>query len=230
MRINGFQKMTLLDYPGKLACTVFTSGCNMRCPFCHNAFLVTQIDLSEEFEQEDILSYIRKRRGVLDGVCVTGGEPLLHRDAVDFLMRLKETGISVKLDTNGTFPERLRQAVEQRAVDYVAMDIKNSKGKYPETVGVPGFDISQVEESVAYLLSGAVDFEFRTTVVKQFHLLEDINDIAAWIKGAPRYFLQCFKDSGNLIGEGMEGVDEAQMKAFRDTARRYVPETEIRGL
>lgn len=230
MQIHGFQKMTLLDFPGKVACTVFTGGCNLRCPFCHNAFLVTELDGSERFETEEVLGMIEKRRHLLDGVAVTGGEPLLYEGTLDFLRRIKAMGLAVKLDTNGTFPDRLKRAVAEGLVDYVAMDIKNAPTMYPQTTGVPHLDMAPIRESVAFLLSGAVDYEFRTTVVAEFHSLEDMEEIGRWIGGAKRYFLQNFVDSGNLIDANMHGVDKPSMQALCNIAKKYISCVEIRGI
>ncbi|MBQ5791654.1 MAG: anaerobic ribonucleoside-triphosphate reductase activating protein, partial [Clostridia bacterium] len=162
MQINGFQKLTLLDFPGKVACIVFTPGCNFRCPFCHNASLVTHID-GERIEEEEILSYLKKRQGLLDGVVVTGGEPTLQGDLADFLGKVKALGYAVKLDTNGTSPEKLKTLVEKGLVDYVAMDIKNTAAKYPVTAGCGSAVLGKVEESIDFLLADTVDYEFRTT-------------------------------------------------------------------
>lgn len=230
MTIHGFQKTTLLDFPGKVASTVFTAGCNLRCPFCHNALLVTDIDPKSALDTEELLAYFEKRRGVLDGVCITGGEPLLHADTIDFMRRIREMGLLVKLDTNGSYPDRLRRVVEEGVVDYVAMDIKNSRAKYPLTVGIPDFDIAPVEESVKYLLSDAVDYEFRTTVVAEFHTLQDMEEIGEWIAGAKRYFLQNFVASDHLIDPNMHGVDAASMKALQRIASKYVKKVELRGI
>ena len=230
MKIHGFQKMTLLDFPGRVACTVFTAGCNLRCPFCHNAGLVTAIDEEEAFDPEEILAYIRKRQGVLDGVAVTGGEPLLYSDTLDFLRRLKELGMAVKLDTNGTFPARLKQAVAEGLVDYVAMDIKNAPDLYAATTGMPSIDLRPIRESVAFLLGEPVDYEFRTTIVAEFHSVEAMERIGHWIAGAKRYFLQNFVDSGHLISDDCHGVDRASMELLQKTAQQYVVDTRIRGL
>lgn len=230
MKICGFQKMTMLDYPGKVACTVFTGGCNFRCPFCHNAMLVTDIDENAVYAEDEILSYLNKRKGIIDGVCITGGEPLLQKDIGDFLIKVKETGMPVKLDTNGSYPEKLRELVSQGLVDYVAMDIKNSKEKYPLTVGLPGYDIGKIEESVEFLMSDAVDYEFRTTVVREFHTAEDIVEITKWIAGAKRYFLQGFVDSGNLIGSGMSALRPQEMVEICTKAQDLVPNTVLRGV
>ncbi len=229
MKISGFQKMTLLDYPGKVACTIFTAGCNFRCPFCHNASLVTHIDNESGYSEEEVLNYLEKRFGLLDGVCITGGEPLLQEGIADFLKKVKQIGYSVKLDTNGSFPERLQYLVSEGLVDYVAMDIKNSKDKYAETVGIKNFDITQILKSVDYLLQGNVDFEFRTTIVKEFHTTQDIVDASEWIKGAPRYFLQNFVDSGDLICEGLSAVNNQELYKMQQKAQENVVNTEIRG-
>lgn len=230
MKICGFQKMTMLDYPGKVACTVFTGGCNFRCPFCHNAMLVTDVDEDAVVSGEEIISYLNKRKGIIDGVCITGGEPLLQKDIKDFLIKVKATGMPVKLDTNGSYPEKLREIVSEGLVDYVAMDIKNSKKKYALTVGLPDYDIGKIEESVKFLMSDAVDYEFRTTVVREYHTAEDIVEISEWIAGAKRYFLQGFVDSGNLIGSGMSALRPQEMVDFCTKAQDLVPNTVLRGV
>ena len=230
MKICGFQKMTMLDYPGRVACTVFTGGCNFRCPFCHNASLVTEIDEDNLWDESEILEYLHKRKGIIDGVCITGGEPLMQRDIADFIRKVRETGMPVKLDTNGSYPEKLRELVKEGLVDYVAMDIKNSKEKYPVTVGLEKCDIGKIEESVSFLLSGAVDYEFRTTVVKEFHTAEDIASITDWISGAKRYFLQGFVDSGNLIGESLSAYRPQEMVEICAKAQEKLPNTVLRGV
>ncbi len=230
MRIDGLQKMTLLDFPGKVACTVFTGGCNFRCPFCHNALLVTKLPEKPDYTEDEILSFLEKRVGLLDGVAITGGEPLLNPDIADFIRKIRSMGYAVKLDTNGSFPERLKAIVSEGLVDYVAMDIKNRKEKYAETIGLKNHDLSKIEESVEFLKSGAVDYEFRTTVVKQFHTVEDIRAAAEWISGAKRYFLQNFVDSGELICEEVCGVDKETMLKMKSAAADFVSQTEIRGI
>ena len=222
--------MTLLDFPGKVACTVFTGGCNFRCPFCHNALLVTKLPEKPDYTEDEILSFLEKRIGLLDGVAITGGEPLLNPDIADFIRKIRDMGYAVKLDTNGSFPERLKAIVSEGLVDYVAMDIKNRREKYAETVGLKNLDLSKIEESVEFLKSGAVDYEFRTTVVKQFHTVEDIRAAAEWISGAKRYFLQNFVDSGELICEEVCGVDKETMLKMKSAAADFVPQTEIRGI
>ena len=222
--------MTLLDYPGKVACTVFTGGCNLRCPFCHNALLVTGVSGAKEYPEEEILSFLGKRKGLLDGVCITGGEPLLQKDIASFIIRIKEMGYFVKLDTNGCYPDKLERLAEEKLVDYVAMDIKNAFPFYPETVGIKDFDVAPVKKSAGFLLSGKVDFEFRTTVVKEFHSVSRIEALAKEIAGAPRYFLQNFVDSGNLIGSGLHPAGREELEKMAAAAKKHIPATQIRGI
>lgn len=230
MKFYGLQKLTLLDYPQKTACTVFTGGCNFRCPFCHNALLVTDIDGSKTYSEEEILGFISKRRGLLDGVCITGGEPLMHIGMAEFIRKIKDMGYKVKVDTNGTFPERLKELLENKLVDYVAMDIKNCKEKYAQTAGTENINLSDIEKSINILKSSDIDYEFRTTVVSEFHTKEDIRSIAEWIGGAKRYFLQNFEDSGNLIGENISSVSKEILEQMRNSARAFVENTQIRGV
>ena len=232
MRISGLQKLTLLDYPGHVACTVFTGGCNFRCPFCHNAPLVLPERMQgDENGEETVLAFLKKRQGILDGVAVTGGEPLLHRDIDAFLRQVKALGYSVKLDTNGSFPDRLRELVEAGLVDRVAVDIKNSPALYAKTVGVPGFDLTPVERTKNYLLSDPVEYEFRTTVVKGLHTRESLTEAAKWIAGAREYYLQQFKDSGDVIAiEGLGAFSGEEMHALADAVRPYVPSVRVRGV
>lgn len=230
MKINGFQKMTLLDFPGRVAATLFLGGCNLRCPFCHNASLVLPDGVREEYTETEVFSYLERRRGLLDGVCVTGGEPLLRTELPAFLAKIRQMGFAVKLDTNGTLPERLIALCSAGLVDYVAMDVKNALPRYAETVGVDGFDTAPVEKSIDFLLSRKVDYEFRTTVVRECHTVEDIAALAARIAGAKRYFLQSFVDSGDLLSEGLSAVSKETLTAMRDAARAFVPATEMRGV
>lgn len=229
MRIDGLQTLTLLDYPGKVACTVFTSGCNMRCPFCHNASLVCG-EVPPFMEKEEFFAFLKKRTGVLDGVCVTGGEPLLQEGLIPFLLEVKEKGFTTKLDTNGLLHDRLRAVVEAGAVDYVAMDIKNCKARYAETAGVPGLDLAPIEKSVQFLIEGKVDYEFRTTVVKELHNKADFDEIGQWLKGAKRYFLQSFKDSGDILSPGLSPMEKADLLEIRDRLRADIPVVELRGV
>ncbi len=230
MIVNGLQKLTLLDFPGVVACTLFTAGCDFRCPFCHNASLVYRDEGLERYSEEDILGFLRKRQGVLEGVAITGGEPLLNSDLAGFIKKIHSLGYKIKLDTNGSYPERLREIIEQGLADKVAMDIKNSKEKYGVTIGIPDYDISPVEESVNLLLNSGIDYEFRTTVTKNFHENEDFEKIGEWIKGAKAYFLQNFVDSGELIDGSVEGVSPETMSGYLETVKKYIPAAQLRGI
>ena len=231
MRISGLQKLAMVDFPGKLAATVFTGGCNLRCPFCHNALLVNRLEENPETHSvEEVLDFLQKRKGFLDGVVLSGGEPLLAGGAADFLAAVKAMGFAVKLDTNGCFPEALADILDRALVDYVAMDIKNSREKYAQTVGIPGFDTAPVEESVRLLQNSGVDFEFRTTIVKEFHTAQDLVSIGQWLAGSPRYFLQQFVDSGGLVGTGCSAADPLQLKEFVQLLHPFFGSVELRGL
>ena len=230
MIIKGFAKLTLLDYPGRVACTIFTGGCNFRCPFCHNASLATRAGEVPTIPESEIFDILRKRQGILDGVCITGGEPLLYGDELKgFIIKIKELGYAVKLDTNGSFPERLAALIEAGLIDKVAMDIKSSPKKYALTAGVEGFDISPILKSIEILKTSGIDYEFRTTVVKELHSAEDFEGIGRMIEGAKEYYLQSFVDSGDLIGEGMSAPSAEEIETYKKIAQKYVPNTQIRG-
>lgn len=229
MIFNGLQKMTLLDFPGKVAATLFIGGCNFRCPFCHNAGLVIR-DEREEFDDSEVLSYLSKRKGLIDGVCITGGEPLLCPELKDFIIKVKAMGLAVKLDTNGSFPEKLKDLVENGLLDYVAMDIKSSVENYSKAVGIENFNTEKIEQSIDFLLENKVDYEFRTTVVKELHTPEDIKALAKRIKGAKRYFLQNFVNSGDLIGKNLSAHSKETLEEMQKEAQKYIPETSLRGI
>lgn len=231
MNISGIQKLTLLDYPGKVACTLFTAGCNFRCPFCHNAGLVLPDRLEEaSITEDEVMSFLKKRAGILDGVAITGGEPLLHTDMPEFLEKIKNLGYKIKLDTNGSNPKLLKEIVNAGLVDRVAMDIKNAPTEYDKTAGC-SVDMEKIEESKDFLLTGTCDYEFRTTVVKGIHTKESLIAAAKWISGAKEYYLQQFKDSGNLINpEELTAFDENEMHGLADAVREYVPTAEVRGV
>lgn len=229
IKFYGLQKLTLLDFPGRMAATVFTGGCNFRCPFCHNRSLVFLNENEGEIAQDDIIDYLSMRNKVLDGICITGGEPLLHPGIKGFIKKVRGLGLKVKLDTNGSNFEGLKQLIDEKLVDYVAMDIKNCPDKYSKTVGLQNFDLSEVEKSKNYLLENHVDYEFRTTVVKQFHKAEDFEKIGEWIKGAKRYFLQNFEDHGSCIEEGLSAVSEDDLKLFKEKVKPFVEYVQIRG-
>lgn len=229
MIFGGFQKLTLLDYPGKVACTVFTKGCNFYCPFCHNAFLVDVCGEEESISADNVLSYLIKRKGILEGICITGGEPLLHDEIEAFIKEVKNLGFSVKLDTNGSFPDKLKALAGEGLIDYVAMDIKNSFEKYAETSGQKSFDLSPILESIDFLMSGTIDYEFRTTVSSPLHTVSDIEKIAQHIVGAKKYFLQNYVDSGHILGKNLSPIDEKTLAEMEKTAQKYVKTAQIRG-
>ena len=230
MRIQGLQKLTLLDYPEHTACTVFTAGCNFRCPFCHNASLVVNIPKEAEISEDEFFTFLQKRKGILDGVCVSGGEPLLQPDIELFIRKIKDMGFAVKLDTNGSFPDKLIHLVEKELVDYVAMDIKNSPETYAFTAGTETLDIVSVQKSVSYLMEGHVPYEFRTTVVKHYHSKESFEEIGKWLAGTEKYFLQNFVDSGDLIGKNTRGCSEEEMKEFLEVVKKHIPNAKLRGI
>lgn len=231
MQISGLRKMTLLDFPGKVACTVFTGGCNLRCPFCHNASLVLPERASGATDEAEVLRFLEKRRGMLEGVAVTGGEPLLHADLADFLRKVRGMGYEIKLDTNGTFPDRLRAVVEEGLVDRVAMDVKNAPLLYGKTVGLRDFDLADVERSKDYLLQGRVAYEFRTTVVRGLHTAKSLTAAARWIEGARAYFLQQYKDSGDVIRpDGLGSFTDDEMRELLAQVRTVLPAAELRGV
>lgn len=229
MKIMGLQKLTLLDFPGKTACTVFTAGCNFRCPFCHNASLVTHIEDAPSLTEEEFFKFLKKRQGILDGVCITGGEPTLQPDLEEFITKIKDLGYEVKLDTNGYNPEILKRLIEKGLLNYVAMDIKNSPSSYGKTVGIESFNLSPIEESIDILKNNDVDYEFRTTVVKELHTPEDIVNIGKWISGAKKYFLQGFVDSGDLIKNGLHGYNKNEMDKLVKLLKKDVPTAALRG-
>lgn len=229
MLIDGLQKLTLLDYPEKIACTIFTHGCNFRCPFCHNASLVVS-QTNEHISESEIKEFLEKRKGILDGVAITGGEPMLQKDLKEFIQTVKGFGYLVKLDTNGCDPDKLEELINEGLVDYVAVDIKSSPEKYPLVTGVPNFDVTPIKKTVELLKQGRVPYEFRTTVVKELHELDDFKTVAKWLEGCEHYYLQQFVDSGDIISEGMSAYDEETMKKIKDIVAVTVPCVELRGV
>ena len=228
VNIQGYQKLTLLDYPGKTACTVFTGGCNFRCPFCHNAPLVEH---PNEYRTalDEVLEYLQKRKGLLDGVCITGGEPLLQKDIAQFIAKVKAMGYSVKLDTNGGLPERLKEVIG--LVDYVAMDVKSSPGRYCEAAGCP-VELESVEKSIGIIKQSGVEYEFRTTVVKGLHDEKTLSELALWLGEVKRYYLQGYVDSGDILGDKhkLSAFTPSEMKSLLSIVRKYVPSACLRGI
>lgn len=230
MQINGFNKVTLLDYPKHLAATIFLGGCNMRCSFCQNASLVIDPTSVPAISVDEILSYLDKRKGIIEGVCITGGEPTIYPELHDFIKLIKSKGVLVKLDTNGSNPSLLKSLAEERLIDYVAMDIKNSKEKYGLTIGIPDFSLDKIDESVHFLLSCSLEYEFRTTIVKELHTKEDMLSIGQWIKGAKAYYLQNYKDSGDILCPGLSSHTKETLTEFAAVLEPYVNQVELRGV
>lgn len=230
MNISGLQKLTLLDYPSHIACTIFTNACNFRCPFCHNASLVLHPFKESFIAETDLFSFLKKRVGILEGVCITGGEPTLQPDLISFIDKVKELGYLVKLDTNGYRPDVLQELITTRRVDYIAMDVKNSKEKYAMTIGLDSFLLNNIEKSIELLLSNDITYEFRTTVVQEYHSLDDFISIGQWIKGASHYYLQAYTDSKDLIKEGLHPRSKDEMLLMKERLIPYVPNTYLRGI
>ena len=221
--------MTLLDYPGRVACTVFFGGCDMRCPFCHNAELLDGT-APAVMDDEELLAFLKKRKGLLDGVAITGGEPLLQKDVPEIAARIRELGYPVKLDTNGMHPDRLRKMIDAGLIQYIAMDIKNSPERYAETAGLKEIDLAPIQESISLLMQGKTDYEFRTTVVAELHDDRSFEQIGQWIKGAEHYYLQKFTDRETVPFEGLHAPTDEQMRKWADLIRRDIPSVELRGV
>ncbi len=228
MKILGLQKLSMVDYDGHIATTIFTSGCNFACPFCHNSSLVTNIVQSEEIDINDILAHIKKRKGIIDAVVISGGEPTLQPDLIDFIKTLKEYDVLIKLDTNGTRPEVIKNLVENNLIDYIAMDIKNSPTKYAITAG-KGVDIEAIKTSIKYIIESNIDHEFRTTLVSEFHNTSDIVEMSKMLKGAKKWRLQKFVDNDNCIMSGLHEIKKEQAIEMLKIAKEHVPNTALRG-
>ena len=230
MKIYGLNKTTLLDYPEHVAATIFTGGCNFCCPFCHNGDLVLRPQEYAEMPEEEVLAFLKKRKGILSGVCITGGEPTLQADLPEFIRKIKNMGYLVKLDTNGYRPMVLRALMEEGLLDYVAMDIKNAKGKYNLTAGKEALDTGLIEESIELLKKGTIPYEFRTTVVRQLHTKEDFLAIGEWLKGAEKYFLQSYRDNENVIQGGFSSYSREELEEFAGILRNFVKKVNLRGV
>ena len=229
MIIKGIQKLTLLDFPGRVACTIFTAGCNFRCPFCHNASLVLGADTpTGTIPTEELFAFLEARRGRLTGICISGGEPTLQPDLEDFIRRVRALGYAVKLDTNGYRPEVLERLISEGLVDYIAMDIKSSREGYSRLAGVP-VDIDKIEQSVRIIMHSGVPYEFRTTVIGDLHTEEDFHKMADWLAGAEKFFLQGFVDSGDVISGDIHGYDKSGMNNLLNVMKLKIPSAKIRG-
>lgn len=230
MQICGLNKTTLLDYPGRVAATVFLGGCNFRCPFCHNASLVTEPDSQPQLSREEVLSFLKKRAGLLDGICVTGGEPTLAPDLPDFLRKIKELGLLVKLDTNGYRPDVTKALINEGLVDHIAMDIKSSLSGYPLAAGRPNLPVEPVMESISLLMAGTIEYEFRTTVVGGLHTEKDFREIGQLLKGCRAYFLQPFVDSGDILAKGFTAPSRDMLDLCLRILRPTIPNAALRGM
>lgn len=232
MRICGLNKTTLLDYPGKVASTIFLGGCNFRCPFCQNGVLVIAPEEQPDHTQEEILGFLKKRRGILDGVCISGGEPTLANGLEDFLGKIKGLGYKIKLDTNGSRPQVVKRLVREGLIDKVAMDIKACPENYPLLTGIDAdrLDMDSVYETVEFLLHGRLEYEFRTTVVRQLHTEKDFTAIGQWLKGAKEYYLQAYKDSDGVLRPGFESYTLDELKEFQKILQENISLVEIRGI
>ncbi len=231
LKICGLQKTTLLDYPNHVAATVFLGGCNFRCPFCHNAELLGN-DAEVQYTREELLTFLKRRRNILEGVCITGGEPLLHPVALENLIRdIRELGLLIKLDTNGTRPEALEHLLQLGLLDYVAMDIKSGPEQYGFTVGIPGFSLDAINQSILLLKNSSISYEFRTTVVKGIHTKKDFEQIGPWISGCPNYFLQNYVNSEHVLNPcGLSEFSKDEMLQFADIVRPFVGQVSLRGI
>lgn len=228
MKICGLQKLTLLDYPGHLACTVFLGGCNFKCPYCYNTPLISLNECKEYISEDELLAFLDTRKGILKGVAITGGEPLINKDIKSLILKIREKGFKVKLDTNGSYPEALENLIEEGLVDYVAMDVKNTYEKYDFTIGAH-VKIENIKRSINILLQNKVDYEFRTTIIKEFHEIEDFEEIGKMLNGARQYFLQSFQDKDSVHGH-FNPMTKEELEECRKRAQRYVPNTTIRGI
>ena len=229
MNICGFNKTTLLDYPGRVACTLFLGGCNFRCPFCQNSALVVESDSQPAYSQDEILAFLKKRTGILDGVCISGGEPTLAPDLPDFLGKIKELGYDIKLDTNGSRPHVVKTLAVQGLIDKIAMDIKACPSNYHNLTGINP-DMDAIRETADWLLNGSLDYEFRTTVVRELHSENDFREIAEWLSGAKAYYLQAYRDSDGVLMPGFSACSEKEMINYRDILSQTIPVVEIRGM
>lgn len=226
VKISGFNKLTLLDYPGLTACIIFTQGCNYKCPFCHNASLLDNKDGT--YDEEEILKFLEKRKKVLEGICISGGEPLMQKEIVEFIKKIKDIGYKIKIDTNGSYPEILKYLIDNKLIDYVAMDIKNDIDNYKKTTGVTNTNI--VMKSIDILLKSDIEYEFRTTIVKELHNEENIINIAKMIKDAKKYYLQKFIDSGDIVSNNLHPFSDEEMLVIKTKVEKYIPNVEVRGI
>jgi pyruvate formate lyase activating enzyme len=230
MRIHGFNKTTLLDYPKHLAATIFLGNCNFRCPFCHNSSLVLSPDAEPTLTVSEVLDTLKSRQNLLEGVCITGGEPTLSKDLAEFIQSIKDIGLKVKLDTNGSNPLMLQYLLSHKLVDYIAMDIKNSRNRYADTIGLPHYSLDAIDSSISLIQDSGIAYEFRTTVVQEFHSAQDILAIGQWLNGSMQYYLQMFLDSGDILSPGLHAPSRETMLEYKKSLQPYFNTVGIRGM
>lgn len=230
MKIYGLNKTTLLDYPGKVAATIFLGGCNFRCPFCQNSSLVLNPSAQPEIPVKEVLSFLKKRKGILDGVCITGGEPTLSPDLPELLQEIRTLGYPIKLDTNGTHPALLKTFTEQNLIQMTAVDIKACPDNYPALCGLVHPELDAVKETVEFLKNGTLDYEFRTTVIRELHSEKDFIEIGQWLTGAKAYYLQAYRDSEEVLQPGFSSYTRKELEHFREILKRTIPLVELRGI
>lgn len=230
MKIYGLNKTTLLDYPGKVAATIFLGGCNFRCPFCQNSSLVLNPSAQPEIPVKEVLSFLKKRKGILDGVCITGGEPTLSPDLPELLQEIRTLGYPIKLDTNGTHPALLKTLTEQNLIQMTAVDIKACPDNYPALCGLVHPELDAVKETVEFLKNGTLDYEFRTTVIRELHSEKDFIEIGQWLTGAKAYYLQAYRDSEEVLQPGFSSYTRKKLEHFREILKRTIPLVELRGI
>ncbi|MEG0994577.1 MAG: anaerobic ribonucleoside-triphosphate reductase activating protein [Bacilli bacterium] len=230
MKISGMEKLTLLDYPEKTACIIFTQGCDFRCPFCQNSDLLNNNNAESIISEEEVFLYLKKRQNVLDGICISGGEPLLQKDILDFIKKIKALGFKVKLDTNGNSPSKLKELLDLSLIDYVAMDIKNEFSIYNQTAGLLKVNIKNIKESIKLLKESSIDYEFRTTIVKELHTIKSIKSICQYIGPEVKYYLQNYKDSENVLKKGLHEFSQDELLQIKKELVIDYPNVIIRGL
>lgn len=230
MQIHGLNTLTLLDYPGHTGATIFLGACNFRCPFCQNAGLVLSPELEPVIPEDEVLNFLKKRQGILDGVCISGGEPTLHQDLPNLIEKIKNLGYLVKLDTNGTNPDLLSDLYADKLIDYAAMDIKSSRERYAAVSGIPSPDLNNIQKSIDFLMGSGISYEFRTTVVRELHTREDFKSIAHWLAGAKAYFLQSYKNSEHVICQGFHSCSKEELEACCHILKKKIPLAELRGI
>lgn len=232
MNIAGLQKLTASDFPGFLACIVFLQGCNLKCPYCQNSSLIPMLqdDANNSLSENEFFEFLEKRKNILEGVVVSGGEPLVHQNVSNFISKIKSMGYKVKLDTNGINYLVLKELLDAKLLDYIAMDIKNDFDNYSKTVGVPNIDTQSIQKSIDYIKSSNIDYEFRTTIVKEFHTLENISNICEIVGKESKLFIQNFEDSSNVMNHELHGFDYEELENIQKHFEKDFPNFHVRGI